>query len=147
MLRAASRNCLDGVVLAFVGVSVLCVQQLLEPRPEAAPQTQVSDAKADEYYLCESKLGGKPLPLVVKYRRNLANEILFEYRHADRADAYQIKERDDVYYRADESSPDVPEAFASLKINRVSGEMEVTSRISTEAVQLLADICNRRIPP
>jgi hypothetical protein len=105
-----------------------------------------SSAYADDYYLCESPLVEGQTPLVVKYSGGTATEILFVFKKADGSDSYQIKERDDIYYRADEVSPDAPDAFASLQINRLSGELEVTSRISNEAVQLLASICDRRIP-
>ena len=105
-----------------------------------------SSAYADDHYLCESPLVEGRKPLVVKYSGSEATEILFALKKADGADSYQIKERDDVYYRADEVSPDAPDAFASLQINRLSGELEVTSRISKDAVQLLASICDRRVP-
>src|SRR5947209_1215564 len=137
--------------VAFVGVSLLFVRQLLERLPDAAPQAQASAVKADDHYLCQPKEAGKviegsrALPLIVKYSGGVATEILFEFTHSDRADAYQIKEHDDVYYRADESSPDAPEAFVSLKINRLSGDVEATTRLPTQAVQLLADVCDGRL--
>jgi hypothetical protein len=105
-----------------------------------------SSAYADDRYICESPLVEGQKPLVVKYGGGVATEILFAFKRADRADSYQIKQRDDIYYRADEASPDAPDAFASLQINRLSGELEVTSRISKDAVELLAGICDRRIP-
>jgi len=105
-----------------------------------------SSAYADDNYLCESPLVEGRTSLVVKYDGSAATEMLFVFKKADRPDSYRIKERDDTYYRADEISPDAPDAFASLQINRLSGELEVTSRISKEAVQLLASICDRRIP-
>jgi hypothetical protein len=105
-----------------------------------------SSAAADDNYLCESPLVEGQKPLVVKYSDGAATEILFVFKKADGADSYLIKERDDSHYRADEASPDAPDAFASLQINRLGGELEVTSRISKDAVELLASICDRRIP-
>jgi hypothetical protein len=105
-----------------------------------------SSAYADDHYLCESPLVEGRKPLVVKYSGSEPTEILFAFKKAGGADSYEIKQRDDIYYRADEISPDAPDAFASLQINRLSGELEVTGRISNEAVQLLASICDRRVP-
>ena len=105
---------------------------------------QASGVYADDYYLCASPRLKEQTPLVVKYSGSVATEVLFVYKRTDRADSYQIKHRDDIFYLADEVSSDAPDAFASLKINRLSGELEVTSRISKEAVQLLANICDKK---
>jgi len=134
--------------LAFVGVSFLYVRNFIDTTPRPAPLLQ---DHADDYYLCKSAVltGWPEFSLVLKYTGSAASEILFEGRQYGRFDRYEIKEQvphDDVYYWADEVSPDVPGAFETLRINRLSGEMETATRMSQEAMQLLVDVCDGKIP-
>lgn len=107
---------------------------------------QVLTATADDYFLCEPRDLKIQSPLVVKYSAGVATEILFVYKQNDRPDSYRVTERNDIYYLADEVSPEAPDAFASLKINRLSGELQFIHRIPMEAVQLLKNVCDKKIP-
>src|SRR5260370_26374627 len=86
--------------LAFVGVSLLFVRQRLEPGPEPAPPAEAPVVNAEDYYLCEASIGKGQTPLVVKYSGTTPTEIVSQFTHTDRTESYQIKERDDIYYRA-----------------------------------------------
>jgi len=96
---------------------------------------------ADEYYLCRERDMGVQTPLVVKYKNGTPDEILFKYLNID-SDSYKINERDELHYQADQLSPPAPDAFGSLIIDRVTGEMRVIGRIPMAAVQLLVNTCN-----
>jgi hypothetical protein len=140
-------------LLALAGVSFLYIRQLIDSKSQIAMETKsdplpLAQSHGDEYYLCKDKIltGWPEFSLVLKYSGNEPAEILWEGKKYGRFERFRITEHDDVYYQADEVSADVPEAFGSLKINRLNGELVVFRRISQKAVKLLVDVCDKTVP-
>jgi hypothetical protein len=113
----------------------------------AAPSAQIetNTVVADSYFICKSGQTNRDSALIIKGDHSGAKTMLFPW-HSE-ADEFRIERTTDLYYKAVEARPPVSEAYGSLELNRVSGDLTATSRISSEAVKLLTAICDKRIPP
>jgi hypothetical protein len=134
-----------GLILGF-GAGVIGMQlgldRYLVERPAASPEAQ---AATDTFFLCKFDLSGKDSALVVQSTKLGAKTLLFPGKTDQ--DVFRITESTTTQYRAVSDSPDFPEAFATIELNRVSGEMTETLRIPNKSAKLLADICAKKIPP
>lgn len=102
-------------------------------------------ARADDFFICVPNNMQMKLSLVVKPSVLNAKEIGFTYRGHD-PNIYRVTEINDLIIRAKEENADPPETAYSLEIKRVTGEMEVVTRTSFEAVNLLRKICEGEVP-
>jgi hypothetical protein len=111
----------------------------------SAPERTEKDAGYTEsYYLCKPDSGLRERSLIIKGDRSGATTIVFPWDTQE--DAFRIEETTDLTYVAIQESPKAPDAYGSIELNRVSGDMVATSRISSEAVKLLVEICDKRVP-
>jgi hypothetical protein len=105
---------------------------------------QVSNL-TESFYVCRPDLKqDKESSLLIKSDSSGAREMVFPWKSD--ADVLTLEETTDLYYRANAKNSEVSEAYSSIDLNRVSGELFITSRISNDVVKLLVSICDRRAP-
>jgi hypothetical protein len=137
-----------GLILGFAA-ALAAAHYWNERASVAVAKTDRADVQADvkptvtSYYLCKWNPGTRESQLQISGDGSGAKTILFPYKGG--SDLYRIVEANDLHYFAVEESPAAPEAFASLDIDRLSGEMVFTNRASTAALQLGLDLCENRI--
>jgi hypothetical protein len=112
---------------------------------EVVKSAREAEGQFENFFACKWSEGTRQSQLQIKGDRRGARLIVFPYKSD--SELYRITESTDLYYLAVEETPDTPESAVTLEISRVTGEMSVTTRLPHEAVKLLADICDRRIPP
>ena len=100
---------------------------------------------AERYFICKYGQSNLESALIIKGDRSGAKTMTFSWK--SNGDEFRIEETTDLYYKAVEASPEASEAYSSLELNRVSGELFMTSRVSNDAVKLLAAGCDKRIQP
>jgi hypothetical protein len=58
---------------------------------------------------------------------------------------YQVTKMTSATYEAEELNPSAPDAGGSLFLDRITGKLTITNRISGAAVDLLAKVCDNRL--
>jgi hypothetical protein len=98
----------------------------------------------ESYQLCKTENSSRESALVIKSEGGHAKEMVFPW-HGD-AEVFRVDQINDLHYIATAAVQSGTEGPSTLDLNRVSGDLEVVSRYSDEAVKLLADICEKRVP-
>jgi hypothetical protein len=136
------------VIGIFVGLAIgfplgLIFMTYWNARMSAPEHPEKSADYTESYYLCKPDHDGPEKALIIKGDKSGAKTIVFPW-HSE-ADAFRIEQTSDLNYVAVQESPET-EAYGSIELNRITGNMVATRRIPTEAVRLLAEICENRIP-
>lgn len=131
-----------GFVMGLVAMSYWNERSQLTP-PSAA--TEQNTSYTESYFMCKWPHGNRESALIIRSDRSGAKTMKFPWK--SEADEFRIEQTTDMYYKAIEASPELSEASASLELNRISGDLFITSRAPNDVVKLLADICDKRIPP
>lgn len=138
---------LIGLIVGF-GFGVVGMQlgldRYLAEQPTPAHPIQAAVAP-NKYLLCHSELMKRDYPLIVRSDASGPKSVSFPGKTD--SDEFQITEATDTRYTAVRLRPKYPEATKTIELDRVTGSMIETLRIPSSAVKVLADICNKRIPP
>lgn len=105
---------------------------------------QAAPRISESYQLCKTERTNKESALVIKSERGRVTEMVFPW-HGD-AETFRVDKINELHIIATAADQSGTEGPSTLDFNRVSGDLEVVSRYSNEAVKLLADICEKRIP-
>jgi hypothetical protein len=111
--------------------------------PKFNGETQAT-ARPDSYYICQLDQG-KPKALIIKGDSSGAKKIIFPWKTD--GDEFLIEQTTDLHYVAKNVEPKPSPTDSSLELNRITGDLYLTSRLKAEAVTLLASICDKRVPP
>jgi hypothetical protein len=119
-----------GLIIGF-GIGVIGMQfglarYLMEPRIGAEASTTTNS-----FFLCKfllPNLDDKSVSTLVVQSDNSGAKTLLFPGETDQ-DVFRVTESTATKYTAVRDSPDFPEAFATIELNRVSGEMTKTTRI------------------
>jgi hypothetical protein len=142
-MRTVIGTILGMIIGVFIGAAAMnywsapSVSVLKKSNKDGVPSTEA-------YFLCQSSLGGKESPLIIKSVGGNAKSMVFSWRSV--LDIFNIEETTDLHYTAYERNPEAPEAYSSIDLNRVTGEFILANKLSDGARDLLTSICERRVP-
>jgi hypothetical protein len=117
------------------------------PALQEADRAPPSPAQHESYVLCKMNFDNAPFnhPMVIKGDRAGARQIVMPW--TTDGDLFLIEQTTDLHYLATNTEAKCREVSSdSLDFNRLTGELNVTSRFSPAAIQLLTSICQRRAP-
>jgi hypothetical protein len=133
-----------GIIVGFV-IGVAAMNYWSASGGSVLKKSNKDDVPSTEaYFLCQSSLGGKDSPFIIKSAGGVAKSLVFPWKSD--ADVFNIEETTDLHYGAYERNPEAPEAYSSIDLNRVIGEFFIATKLSDGARDLLTSICERRVP-
>jgi len=112
--------------------------QVIQKASRAAP------SYSESYFVCKPAQADKGSGLIIKSDSTGAKAIVFAWKTD--ADTFSIEQTTDLHYLANEPNFRANEAYTSIDLNRVTGEMIITDRRPTAAMKLLQSICDKRTP-
>lgn len=102
----------------------------------------IAQAK-DSFYRCKHDSSNEEISLAVR-SDGTSTTILVRSRNGDRT--YYVTKTTPVSYEADTKNVNAPEAFSSLELDRLSGDLRVQERIPNAVTKVLAEACKGNIP-
>ena len=134
---------LFGLIIGFAGMSFF--NELAVTKPGKADKT-TSSTQTMASYVCQWNGGTRESALVIKSDASGAKEMIFPWSTA--GDRFRINETTDLHYIA----MDIEEkggkiSNSTLDLNRITGDLYVTSRFTPKALQVLVALCEKKLQP
>ena len=134
-----------GFILGALATTYLGITKPSSQKEEAQ---KAAEAETSAYFLCSTHISDTlkdpESPLIIKTVRNIATSIVWSWKST--ADVFDIEETNDLHYIAYEREPDAKEAYTKLDLNRVTGELLISNKLSDDVRGLIASICEGRVP-
>jgi hypothetical protein len=133
-----------GLLLGFI-LGLLAMRYLGAPAAQAPQRmTKQGPVLTESYFICKPE-HGRESSLIIKSEDSAAKELVFPWKTD--ADSFFIEKTTEMYYVANNTNPEAPEAHSTIELNRVTGEFTIINRRPRAVVTLLMSICERRVPP
>lgn len=140
-LAGIALGLLAGIAIGAAGVFFLQHSNITVLQKSAKT---VQPKLSETYFLCKPDSMNKDWPLIIKSRDGVARQII--YPGKTDADVYDVEEITDLLYIANWPNPESIDAFSTMNLNRVTGQLIVQHRLPAKAMSVLFDACDKRIP-
>jgi hypothetical protein len=104
--------------------------------------TCASAQAKDAYYRCKHDSSNEEISMAIQGE---APSTTITIRSRDGIRTYFVSQSSALTYQAETKNSDAPEAYSSLELDRLSGDLRLQERISQAAVGVLADVCRKNI--
>ncbi len=96
----------------------------------------------DTDFRCKHDSSNEEISLTVE---GGASPAAITIRSRDGTRTYFVSESSALTFKAETRNSEAPEAFSSLELDRMSGDLRLQERISYASTKVLADVCRRNL--
>jgi hypothetical protein len=97
----------------------------------------------EDHFRCKHDSSNEEISMAIKSEPSSTTIVI---RSRDGMRTYFVSQSTSIMYKAETKNSEAPEAFSSIEIDRLSGDLRIQERISYASTKVLAEVCRSNLP-